>query len=57
MYGAGTLFVSRPFAKAKKSSNFFFEAIKDAQTTVLQCRYVFFHSANHDADRRPLILI
>ena len=37
VYGAGSLFVSRPFAKPKKSSNVFSQAIKDAQTTFLQC--------------------
>ena len=37
LHGAGSSFVSRPFARSKKSSNVFFEAIKDAQTTVLQC--------------------
>ena len=34
---AGSLFVSMPFNRPKKSSNVFSEAIKDAQTTVLQC--------------------
>ena len=59
-YGADSLFVSRPFAEAKKSSNVFSEAIKDAQTTVLQCHVLvvcFFHSANHDVPTgRPLVL-
>ena len=42
----------------KKSSNFYSEAIKDAQITVLQCHVLIkhiFHSANHDANRRPLV--
>ena len=57
MYGAGSLFVSRPFAMPKKSSNVFSEVIKDAQTAVLQCHVLIicFYSANHDADRRPLV--
>ena len=57
VHGAGSLFVSRPFARPEKSSNIFSEAIKDAQTTVLQCHVLIicFHSTNHDADRRPLV--
>ena len=42
----------------KKSSNFFYEAIEDAQVTVLQCHvslYIF-DSSNNDANRRPLVV-
>ena len=37
LFVAGSLFVSRPFARPEKSSNVFSEDVKYAQTTVLQC--------------------
>ena len=43
----------------KKSSSVFSEAIKNLRTTVLQSHVLVicsFHSANHDADRRPLVI-
>ena len=48
VYDADSLFVSRRFATPK---------FKKEVKLFLQCHYliIFFHSANHDADRRPLV--